>query len=173
MFLVLTLFNWLVWFIYPLSSVLYSHNFSSASEATLNNLFQIGRYQTTQNSSPVYDDVIKWKHFSVLPTLCERNPPVTNGFPSKRLVRRSFGVFFDLRMNKRLKKQSICWWFEKPLRTLWRHCNVIHCTRKLFLVIGGLCYAGNVSKLYRTQRENINCYYYCISINNPLFSNLF
>ena len=54
--------------------MLYSHNFSSAGEATLNNLFQIGRYQTTQNSSPVYDDVIKWKkNFRVADPLWEES----------------------------------------------------------------------------------------------------
>ena len=33
----------------------------------------------------------------------------------------SFDVFFDL--NKRLSKQSWCWWFQTPSRPLWRHCN--------------------------------------------------
>ena len=32
-------------------------------------------------------------------------------------------VFFDLRLNKRLSKQSRRRWFETPLRLLWRHCN--------------------------------------------------
>ena len=36
---------------------------------------------------------------------------------------RSFGVFFDLRINKGLSKHSWGWWFETPLRSLWRHCN--------------------------------------------------
>ena len=31
---------------------------------------------------------------------------------------------FDLRLNKRLSKQSRGWWFEMPSRSLWRHCNV-------------------------------------------------
>ena len=31
--------------------------------------------------------------------------------------------FFDLRLNKRLSKQSWGSWFETPSRTLWRHCN--------------------------------------------------
>ena len=35
-----------------------------------------------------------------------------------------FGVFFDLRLNKRLSKQSWGWWFETPSWSLWRHCNV-------------------------------------------------
>ena len=32
--------------------------------------------------------------------------------------------FIDLRLNKRLSKQSWCWWFETPSCSLWRHCNV-------------------------------------------------
>ena len=44
-------------------------------------------------------------------------------FPAQRPVTRSFDVFFDLRPNKRLSKQSWGWWFETPSRSLWRHCN--------------------------------------------------
>ena len=51
----------------------------------------------------LHNDVIKWKHF-----------PVTDGFPSQRPVTRSFDVFFDLRLNKRLSKQSRRRWFETP-----------------------------------------------------------
>ena len=50
-------------------------------------------------------------------------PPVTGGFPSQRPVTRCFDVFFDLRLNKRLSKQSRRRWFETPSRPLWRHCN--------------------------------------------------
>ena len=32
-------------------------------------------------------------------------------FPTQRPVTRSFDVFFDLRLNKRLSKQSWGWWF--------------------------------------------------------------
>ena len=32
-------------------------------------------------------------------------------------------VFFDLRLNERLSKQSWGWWFETPSRPLWRHSN--------------------------------------------------
>ena len=45
--------------------------------------------------------------FSALLALCEGNPPVTGGFPSQRLVTRSFDVFFDLRLNERLNEQSM------------------------------------------------------------------
>ena len=48
----------------------------------------------------------------------------TGEFPPQRPMRRSFDGFFDLRLNKRLSKQSWGWWFETPSWWLWRHCNV-------------------------------------------------
>ena len=45
-------------------------------------------------------------------------------FPTQRPVTRSFDVFFDLRLNKRLSKQPWGWWFETPSWSLWRHRNV-------------------------------------------------
>ena len=62
--------------------------------------------------------------FSALLVLYARNSPATGEFPSQRPVTRSFDVFFDLRLNKRLSKQSRRRWFETPLRSLWRHCHV-------------------------------------------------
>ena len=61
--------------------------------------------------------------FSTLLAICAGNSPVTGEFPAQRPVMRSFGVFFDLRLNKRLSKQSWDWWFETLSRPLWRHCN--------------------------------------------------
>ena len=51
------------------------------------------------------------------------NSPVTGEFPSQRPVTRSFDIFFDQRRNERLSKQSMRWWFDKPLRSLWHLCN--------------------------------------------------
>ena len=77
-----------------------------------------------------------WRHqmetFSALLTICAGNSPVTGEFPAQRPVTRSFDVFFNLRLNKRLTKQSWGWWFETPSRPLWRHDNVslinqLHC----------------------------------------------
>ena len=67
-----------------------------------------------------------WRHqtSSALLALCAGNSLVTGEFPSQRPVTRSFDGFFDLRLNKRLSKQSWGWWFETPSRPLWRHCNV-------------------------------------------------
>ena len=49
----------------------------------------------------------------------------TGEFPAQRPVAPSFDVFFDLRLNKRLSRQSWGWWFEKLSRPLWRHCNAV------------------------------------------------
>ena len=46
-----------------------------------------------------------WRPCNVL-ALCAGNSPVTGQFPVQMPVTRGFGVFFDLRMNKRLSKQS-------------------------------------------------------------------
>ena len=58
-----------------------------------------------------------------LPAICAGNSPLTGEFPAQRPVTRSFDVFFDLRLNKRLSKQSWGWWFETPSRSLWRQSN--------------------------------------------------
>ena len=69
-----------------------------------------------------------WRHqmetFSALLAICAGNSPVPGEFPAQRPVTRSFDVFFDLRLNKRLSKQPWGWWFETPAWSLWRHHNV-------------------------------------------------
>ena len=59
-----------------------------------------------------------WRHemetFSALLDLCAGN------FPHRGQWR---GAFFDLRLSKRLNKESRRRWFETPSRSLWRHCN--------------------------------------------------
>ena len=68
-----------------------------------------------------------WRHqmetFSALLAICAGNSPVPGEFPTQRPVTRSFDVFFDLCLNKRLSKQSWGWWFDKISRSLWRHRN--------------------------------------------------
>ena len=61
--------------------------------------------------------------FSVLLAICAGNSPVPGEFPTQRPVTRSFDVYFDLRPNKRLSKQSLGWWFEPLSPPLWRHRN--------------------------------------------------
>ena len=58
-----------------------------------------------------YSSIISWwRHqmetFSALLALCAWNSPVTGEFHTQRPVTRSFDVFFDLRLNKLLSKQS-------------------------------------------------------------------
>ena len=69
-----------------------------------------------------------WRHqteaFSALLNFCAGNSPVTGEFPASRSVTRSFGVFFDLRLNRQFSKQLWGWWSETPSRPLWRHCYV-------------------------------------------------
>ena len=68
-----------------------------------------------------------WRHemetFSASPPICAGNSQVTCELPTQRPVTRSFDVFFDLRLNKRLSKQRWGWWFQTPSRPLWRQCN--------------------------------------------------
>ena len=68
-----------------------------------------------------------WRHqmetFSALLAICAGNSPVSGEFPAQRPVTRSFEVFFDLRLNKRLSKQWWGWWFETLSHPLWRHRN--------------------------------------------------
>ena len=68
-----------------------------------------------------------WCHqmetLSALLAICAGNSPVPGEFPTQRPVTRSCDVFFDLRLNKRLSKQSWGWWFETPSHPLWRRSN--------------------------------------------------
>ena len=49
--------------------------------------------------------------FSVLLAICAGNSPVYDEFPAQRPVTRSFDVFFDLRLSKRLSEHSRGWWY--------------------------------------------------------------
>ena len=68
---------------------------------------------------------LQMETFSALLAICAGNSPVPGEFPAQRPVTRSFNVFFDLRLNKRLSKQSRGWWLETPSRPLWRHRNML------------------------------------------------
>ena len=61
--------------------------------------------------------------FSALLAICAGNSPVSGEFPAQRPVTRSFDVFFDVRLIKRLSKHSRGWWFETLSHPLWRHHN--------------------------------------------------
>ena len=61
-------------------------------------------------------------NISALLALCAGTSPIIGEFPAQRPVTQSLDVFFDLRLNKRLNKQSWGCWFEAPSGSLWRHC---------------------------------------------------
>ena len=67
-----------------------------------------------------HDDIIKWKHFPHYWPFVRgiHRSPVNS---PQRPVMRSFDVFFDLHLNKRLSKWSWDWWFETL--SCPRHCN--------------------------------------------------
>ena len=96
------------------------------------------RYDATQYNVrcciPCCSHSIWWRHkmetfVCVTGPLCGKftghrwNSPVTGEFPAQRPVTRSFDVFIDLRLNKRLSKRSWGLWSETPSHSLWRHCN--------------------------------------------------
>ena len=67
-------------------------------------------FDTAVSGEDDWDSVAWWSHqmetFSALLAICAGNSPVPSEFPTQRPVTRSFYVFFDLPLNKRLSKQS-------------------------------------------------------------------
>ena len=131
-----------------------------------------------------HDDVIKWKHFSRYWALCTgSNPPVNGGFPSQRPVTRSFEVFFDLRLIKRLGKQSRRRWFSIiGVSGLWVDLqsggDLVSQTSKVRILSSAKQLVGMVSLKTRgflmnhcsTWRPIINVHVFCF-ICEELFSN--
>ena len=76
-----------------------------------------------------------WCHemetFSALLAICAGNSPVPGEFPAQRPVTRRFDVFFVLRLNKQLSKQSWRWW----LRRYCAHYDVIVMTWTNFIIV--------------------------------------
>ena len=58
------------------------------------------------NQRPAHDDIIWMETFSALLALCAGKSPITGEFPAQRPVTRGIDVFFYLRLNERLSKQS-------------------------------------------------------------------
>ena len=88
-----------------------------------------------------------WRHqmetFSALLAICAENSPVSGEFPAQRPVTRSFDIFFDVRLIKRLSKHSRGWWFETLSHPLWRHRNAIR-NLWLFLLVNHFKYLMNI-----------------------------
>ena len=68
-------------------------------------------------------------------------------------VTRSFDVFFDLRLNKRLSKQPWGWWFETPSWSLWRQCN--EDVQEYMHIIWGPGYLDDVIHVIATHHQFI------------------
>ena len=90
--------------------------------------FPAHRVSNAESVSIVWQhNVTWWRHemetFSALLAISAGNSPVPGEFPAQRPVMRSFDVLFDLRLNKRLSKQSWGWWFQTPSHPLWCQCN--------------------------------------------------
>ena len=87
-----------------------------------------------------------WHHqmetFSALLAIWAGNSPVPGEFLAQRPVTRSFDVFFDLCLDKRLSKQSWGWWFETPSWSLWRQCNDV------WTIWDQLIYLANVFAMF-------------------------
>ena len=81
----------------------------------------VGHFKNPYELLILHDDVIKWKHFPALLALCAGNSLVTSQFPAQRRGALMFSLICAL--NKQFSKQSWGCWFEKPLCSLWCHCN--------------------------------------------------
>ena len=96
--------------------------------------------------------------FFALLALCAGNSPATGEFPALSPVTRNFDVFYNLRLNKRLSKQSWGWWLATPLDPLWRHCNEIRQSKTIHtcceIYYRGMWYVTQVSK-YNQRISNL------------------
>ena len=77
--------------------------------------------------------------FRVTGPLCEEFTG-PGEFPTQRPVTRSFDVFFDLRLNKRVSKQPWGCWFETPSWSLWRQYNDIQYIPRIMHAVCALLY---------------------------------
>ena len=132
--------------------------------------------------------MLKKKTFFALLAICAGNSPVPGEFPVQRPVTRTFGVFFDLCLNKRLRKRSWGWWFESLSRPLWRHCNAIAIDQHYmmfdyrhlfqtgmlelwlieFAIICNLCYIINV----HNSSHYTSLFMLCCSFESYSFTNM-
>ena len=91
-----------------------------------------------------------WRHqmetFPALLALCAGNSPVAGEFPAQRPVTRRFDVFFDLRLNKPLSKQSWGWCSETPSSPLCQ-CNG--------LLLRDLCYGKNDKRKITSRSRHL------------------
>ena len=68
--------------------------------------------------------------FSALLDICAGNSPIPGEFPAQRPVTRSFDVFFDLRLNKRVNNRE-----AGDLRRYRTHYDVIVMNGEILLLL--------------------------------------
>ena len=68
-------------------------------------------------------------NMSSLLALCVANSPVTGEFPPQRPLNRSFDVFFDLRLDKRLSTQPRSW------LVIWDAITLINTTLQRYVLV--------------------------------------
>ena len=107
-----------------------------------------------------HDDVIKWNIFHVTGPLCGEFTG-HRWIPLTMPVTRSFDVFFDLGLNKRLSKQSRRRWYERPLRSLWRYCN-----GEIILNLSLIVYIAHITVRWSCVTAVV--YRYGLLVENPL-----
>ena len=74
-------------------------------------------------------------------------------------------MFFHLRLNKRLSKQSWSRWFETPLRSLWRQSNYIYVYIYISDLAFGLgrCECEIATQWYQTYIND--AWWFCLNVN--------
>ena len=104
-----------------------------------------------------------WRHqmktFSALLAICAGNSLASGEFPTQRSVTRRFDVFFDMCLNKWLRKQSWGWWFETLSWPLWCHCDVARDLKSAIYLQQNIMTKGN--ELILTIMNNVYGSYEC------------
>ena len=72
-------------------------------------------------------------------------------FPTQRPVTRSFDVFFDRRLNKRLSKQPRGWWLETLSCSLWRQSNGLSFSLNIWTIGFASCHHWQLKPGYKSS----------------------
>ena len=80
-------------------------------------------YSCRRPSLHNHDDVINWKHFPGFRPFLKGTTDY-GWIPLTKVSDTEFWRFFDMRLNKRMSKQSRYRWSQTPCRSLSRHYNV-------------------------------------------------
>ena len=114
------------------------------------------QYNPCHDTCSVFMIFKSWWRHQVETSISHRWIPLTH-----RPVTRNYEVFFDLRLNKRLSKQSRRRWFEMSLRSLWRHWR--HCLDPNDEACGAKASMGPLDCLER----NIDCHHSLSGVHSP------